>query len=141
MNTKLLDHIPPVVELSPYVVKEVVDPKTELVNQVRLEDTSIVDQTLMSRGRGEMAVQIERRVENVFVVPANPSEPVRPGALHKIDATGELIFVRDVVVQGQIVAHQRGTGLVRHRIEFQHLQGNRIQARCGYAIGRERLTG
>ncbi len=105
-DAKFFDRVFDVIEFAADVIEEMVNPEADFVDQRRLEDSRIVDQRLVSRGGGEVAIQIQGRVADVFVIPTEAPEPVRLGTFHKIDARGELVFVRDVVLERQVVAYQ-----------------------------------
>ena len=114
--------------------------EAEFVHQVGPENADIVNQCLLGRSRRNMAVEVERRVEKKFIVPAKPAEPTRFGALDEIDARSELVLVGDVVVQREIVSHQGRAGLIGSGVILQKPDGDRVQARGGDDVAREGLV-
>ncbi len=77
-----------------------------------------------------MAVQFECGLDLLLILPAIATEPVGFRALHEVDALRELIFVVDVVVQGQVVVREAGAGNVRRRIELQQSDSGTVKS-CG----------
>src|SRR5258708_6623993 len=122
-------------------VEKVIESEAELVHKIWLQYADIVDHPLIDVSLEAAAVEHESGGDVELVIPTEASEPVRPGTLDEIDSRRELVFIGDVVGQGQVVARQPPSGDIRSREKFEQLLRNRRHAGGGNHVVREWLAG
>ena len=114
-----------------------IESEAELVHQIWLQYANIVDHPLIDVSLEAAAVEHESGGDVELVIPTEASEPVRPGTLDEIDSRRELVFIGDVVGQGQVVARQPPSGDIRSREKFEQLLRNRRHAGGGNHVVRK----
>src|SRR5438067_9441779 len=103
LQTKLGHHVIFRVEagLERIDIVEIIKTEACFVQYVWRNDPRIRNHSLPGRDVEDIAIQVKRGRDCMFVIPTKAPEPARSGALDKVDALRELVLVARVVLQVQ----------------------------------------